>query len=328
MYKKFAFYFLIFTSIIFTTDGFNEQKFFLITSVQAQVNSDVKSSKSVLNVSTEYWKQQWAKASEKRKAPVGENPQGTVVPVELLDSSASLNRQKAKLREMISNGYKQPLDFADLAEKRLKGELVELPMATESYVLDIGGSASETQFTSYNFEDGSVILEPDSPKYLTLKKLADNFDGVKYDLNNAADRRQIKRRLLRMVNPQTKKVIEEIADAYRKKFNRPLRLTSMVRSMEYQNLLSLTNANSFRVSEKGSLPPHTSGCAFDVALKQMTAEEQNFVMKKITEMENKGSLEAVRELGASAVFHVFVYTDGKPPKMDEMEDEDDGDDSD
>ncbi len=60
------------------------------------------------------------------------------MPVELLDSSATLDRQKAKLREMISNGYKQPLDFADLAEKRLKGELVELPMATESYVLDVG----------------------------------------------------------------------------------------------------------------------------------------------------------------------------------------------
>ena len=69
------------------------------------------------------------------------------------------------------------------------------------------------------------------------------------------------------------------------------------------------------VRGEGSLPPHTSGCAFDLARKHMPAEEQNFVMAKLAEMENAGKLDALIEYGANACFHVFIYSDGRPPKM-------------
>lgn len=65
----------------------------------------------------------------------------------------------------------------------------------------------------------------------------------------------------------------------------------------------------------GSLPPHTSGCAFDLARKQMTADEQNFVMAELARMESEGKLDALREGNLNACFHVFIYDDGIAPKM-------------
>lgn len=47
----------------------------------------------------------------------------------------------------------------------------------------------------------------------------------------------------------------------------------------------------------------------------MTAEEQNFVMDKLAEMENANKLDALIEYGENACFHVFIYSDGNPPRM-------------
>jgi hypothetical protein len=85
--------------------------------------------------------------------------------------------------------------------------------------------------------------------------------------------------------------------------------------MDYQIGLNASNPNSFKVRGEGSLPPHTSGCAFDLARKHMTAEEQNFVMKKLAEMEDANKLDALIEYGVNACFHIFIYFDGIPPKM-------------
>ena len=47
----------------------------------------------------------------------------------------------------------------------------------------------------------------------------------------------------------------------------------------------------------------------------MTADEQNFVMQKLAQMEDAGRLDALIEYGVNACFHVFVYRDAHPPKM-------------
>lgn len=248
-----------------------------------------------------------------RNSPTGNDPPGTQIPREVYGDGVI--KQKAKLAEMLRLGYRQPMDFADLAQKRLDGELIELPIATPWYFLEVGGSAGENPFTAFSFEAGNAPIAPNTPKYQSLAKLAENFGGQKYDLNNGRDRRQIRIRLLRMFHPRAKPILEELAKAYNQKFNRPLRVTSLTRSMDYQISLNATNPNSFKVRGAGSLPPHTSGCAFDLSRKHLTAEEQNFVMAKLAEMENRGVLDALREGGANACFHVFIYPDGKPPKM-------------
>lgn len=267
------------------------------------------------NVTVEYFKKQQAKALEARNAPTGNDPPGQKIPKELYGDGVI--KQKAKLREMLEEGYAQPMDYADMAKKRMSGELVELPMATEYWVLEVGSSASEDQFTSFDFDEhvNGPTISPVWPDYGTLAQLAANFAGRKYDLNIGPDRKQMKQRLLRMFHPRARPILVSLAKAYHAKFNRPLRVTSLSRSMEYQILLNKTNANSFKVRGKGSLPPHTSGCAFDLARKHMTAEEQNFVMAELARMENEGILDALREGNVNACFHVFIYDDGVPPKM-------------
>jgi hypothetical protein len=235
------------------------------------------------------------------------------VPVEL---SIGFRNQTRKLQEMNAGGYRQPMDFADLAAKRLSGDLIEMPMATDSFYLDVGGSAQDSEFTSFQFaapRNVELPIQPPSEKYNALRRLADNFAGQRFDLNNPADRREMRRRLLRMFQRRAKPILQKLAKAYSDKFGRPLRVTSLTRSMDYQILLNRGNANSFKVTGEGSLPPHTSGCAFDLARKHMSVDEQNFLMRMLADMERNGELDALIEYGTNACFHIFIYHDGKPP---------------
>lgn len=265
-----------------------------------------------LNVTAALLADRQKKALEPRNGETGIRPAGLDVPKELFGDGVI--KQKAKLREMNTKGYRQPMDFAELADKRMRKELIEMPMATKSFYLDVGGSAPDGPFQSFSFQDGDVDIQPGSPKFQILSQLAANFSGQHYDIGNASDRKQMRMRLLRMFNPRAKPILQELADAYFGKFGRPLRVTSLTRSMDYQILLNRGNPNSFKVRGEGSLPPHTSGCAFDLARKHMTAEEQNFVMQKLAEMEDAGKLDALIEYGVNACFHIFIYDDGIAPK--------------
>lgn len=266
-----------------------------------------------LNVTAAFLADRQRKALEDRPGEKGIRPANLDVPKELFGDGVI--KQKRKLAEMKGRGYQQPLDFAELAEKRLSRGLIEMPMAQDSSYLDVGGSASDGPFKSFSFREEPAEIQVGSPKYGILSKLAGNFAGQKYDLNNPTDRKQMRMRLLRMFNPKAKPILRELADSYFKRFGRPLRVTSLTRSMDYQILLNSNNPNSFKVRDENALPPHTSGCAFDLARKHMPAEEQNFVMKKLADMENEGKLDALIEYGVNACFHVFIYDDGHPPKM-------------
>ncbi|HMO80704.1 MAG TPA: DUF5715 family protein [Pyrinomonadaceae bacterium] len=278
-----------------------------------KVDSSV-SEEQDLNVSAAFLADRQRLATEGRP-PIHIRPAGLNVPRELFGDGVI--KQTRKLREMRESGYQQPMDFADLAQKRLSGELIEMPMARESFYLDVGGSAQDVPFTSFEFgspSDRREPIVPGHPKYPQLKQLADSFAGQKYDLNDPADRRQMRRRLLRMFHPNARPILQEIADSYFQRFRRPLRVTSLTRSMDYQILLTQGNANAYKVRGAGALPPHTSGCAFDLARKHMPAEEQNFLMEKLAEMERANKIDALIEYGVNACFHIFIYHDGKPPR--------------
>jgi pSer/pThr/pTyr-binding forkhead associated (FHA) protein len=266
-----------------------------------------------LNVTSAFLADRQRKALEARNGETGIRPAGLDVPRELFGDGVI--KQKAKLREMNTEGYRQPMDFAELAEKRMQKLLIEMPMATRSFYLDVGGSASDAPFSSFAFQAGNAEITPGSPKYQILSQLAANFSGQRYELANAGDRKQMRMRLLRMFNQRAKPILQDLAESYFQKFGRPLRVTSLTRSMDYQIMLNANNPNSFKVRGEGSLPPHTSGCAFDLARKHMTADEQNFVMQKLAEMERANKLDALIEYGVNACFHVFIYDDGSPPAM-------------
>lgn len=300
MNKKFALNFLLFASLLLVGGSIE-------TAAQEDKAPDSKN-----DPVNEQLRKQREKAFEKRTAPVGVNPRGVVVPAEL---APSIVKQQAKMAEMKANGFEMPLDYPGLANLVLNGGLTELPVVTETYYLDIGGMATDEPFTAFDYEKGSTALKPTDAQYATLKKLADNFNGTKFDLNDPADRKQFKIRLLRAIAPAAKTVLEELAAAYSKKFSRPLRIVSLSRSIEYQVELSKVNAGAFRVKDKDSLPAHVSGLAFDIAFKHMTAVEQNFLLTMIAKLETDGKIDGVRELGVNPVLHIFVYADGIAPKI-------------
>jgi hypothetical protein len=143
-----------------------------------------------------------------------------------------------------------------------------------------------------------------------LAALAGDFSGRDYDIADAAARKVMKVRMLSHLRPAALAVLQELAGSYRAKFNRPLPITSLVRPDEYQRELGKTNANATRID----IPPHSTGLAFDILYRYMTAEEQEFVMADIARLRDAGRVEALRENRDH--FHVFAFIDGQRPAED------------
>ena len=264
--------------------------------VEVKVSTDAPQ----LAVSIADWEKQRAKAMEKRNAPVG--LVSIQIPPEL---QGNIGKQLAEFARMGLTRDKLPKDFVALAQKRMSNELVEVPLATQYYYLDnIGTSVDSSPFNDFNIlTNGRSPIPTNSEGYAILQKLASNYSGQKYNLDIPSDRVQMKRRLLRMFHPDAKAVLEEIAGAYYKKFNRPLKITSLTRSLEYQVDLSRATSNAYR----GQTPPHSTGRTFDIAYMQMSAEEQNFIMAKFAELEKAGRVDSLHERGQTPCIHTFVY---------------------
>lgn len=143
--------------------------------------------------------------------------------------------------------------------------------------------------------------------YESLQTLAKDFRGRTFHLDNPADRQALKVTLLSSLRPQAFKLMEEIADAYHRQFDRPLPVSSLVRPEQYQNSLRRVNRSATVIET----PPHSTGLAFDIDYRYMSTPEQNFVMAELARMKQAGRIEVLRERTAN--IHVFVFIDGTRP---------------
>ena len=156
------------------------------------------------------------------------------------------------------------------------------------------------------YQDRDRSKEMDS-EYRLLADFAKNFNGKSYDLSIPDERRQFRVRLLSFIRPEARDVLLEIARSYRAGFNRPLPVTSLVRTGDYQRHLRETNKNA----ATNATPPHTTGLAFDIYDYYMSAAEQNFLMAEIAGLEAEGRVEALRERRDH--IHVFAFAEGTRP---------------
>jgi Family of unknown function (DUF5715) len=145
--------------------------------------------------------------------------------------------------------------------------------------------------------------------YDLLARIGTKLAGKPFDVNDAGTRRQMKQRLLSSLRPQALRVLDEIAASYRSKFNRPLPITSLVRPDEYQLELSKTNPNATRIET----PPHSTGLAFDILYRFMSAAEQSHVMSELARLKDEGRIEVLRENRDH--YHVFAFIDGARPQQ-------------
>lgn len=143
--------------------------------------------------------------------------------------------------------------------------------------------------------------------YQTVQALAQNFRGRSYDLGNASDRQALKVSMLRSLRPEALRILNEVAAAYHEKFDRPLLVSSLVRPEEYQHALHKVNRNAVLIDT----PPHSTGLAFDIDYRYMTAAEQTLVMDELARLKDEGRIEVLRERNAN--YHVFAFINGARP---------------
>jgi len=151
-----------------------------------------------------------------------------------------------------------------------------------------------------------LFADYDALEKLAAEKLG-KLNGKAFDLDNENARQQMKVQMLSSLRPEAMKVLEEVAASYHAKFNRPLPITSLVRPDEYQLELSKTNPNATRIET----PPHSTGLAFDILYRYMTAAEQSQVMSDLARLKDEGRIEVLRENRDH--YHVFAFVDGVRP---------------
>lgn len=153
-------------------------------------------------------------------------------------------------------------------------------------------------------------------EYGTLARLAASFGDRAYDLHDQSSVKEFQGRMLSYARPAALALLEEIATAYQAEFKRPLPVTSLIRTDEYQRQLRESgnpNAGDF------SVEPHTTGFAFDLYYHFMSAREQEFLMNEIARLKQAGRAEALRELRDH--YHVFAFPGGRAPDDKDVEKE-------
>ena len=143
--------------------------------------------------------------------------------------------------------------------------------------------------------------------YEAMRSFAQNFRGRSYDIQDPNDRQSLKMTMLSSLRPPALKILREVAGDYRRQFDRPLPVSSLVRPEQYQHTLRRYN----RAATTIETPPHSTGLAFDIDYRYMSVAEQNFVMADLARLKDAGRIEVLRERNAN--FHVFSFIDGVRP---------------
>ncbi len=200
----------------------------------------------------------------------------------------SLHKELSTLKKQDRSRAAQLRGQIAVAEKAVKDEDANKALLDRYY----GNAAARRQFFGY---------------YESLQDFGKNLPGRAFDIQDAPARRDLKVRMLSSLRPEALKVLDEIAVSYREKFNRPLPITSLVRPDEYQHQLGKTNPNATRIET----PPHSTGLAFDILYRFMTADEQSHVMTHLAQLKDAGRIEVLRENRDH--YHVFAFIDGMRP---------------
>ncbi|HET6978461.1 MAG TPA: DUF5715 family protein [Pyrinomonadaceae bacterium] len=252
----------------------------------------------------------WDAAVEKVKAPRSDDLGGALdVPPELKHYEERYWFLATQVAEIEKYNVHTVQDYLDLAAMIERGDLVPVSAVTENYILlGVGQRANEEPFTKFDEEGKAAGATPD--EYQAIQKLARNFNGRSFDLENPYDRHVLKINMLSTIRPQALKIIEEVSAVYKQKFDLPLPVSSLVRPEQYQHSLRRVNRNAVTIDT----PPHSTGLAFDIDYRYMSVAEQNFLMTELARIKNEGRIEVIRERNAN--YHVFAFMNGTRPSDD------------
>src|ERR1044072_7257446 len=171
----------------------------------------------------------WDAAVEKVKEPRSEDLGGALeIPPELKHYEERYWFLATQVAEIEKYHVHPVQDYLDLAAMIERGDLVPVPAVTENYILlGVGQRANEEPFTKFAEEEKEGIVT-DPAEYQSLQKLAQNFNGRSFDLENPYDRHALKINMLSTIRPQALKIINAAAAAYHQRFDRSLPASSIV----------------------------------------------------------------------------------------------------
>jgi hypothetical protein len=227
----------------------------------------------------------------------------------LRDAYARLESAHAKLQKDIS-GLQTQLAALKKGARTKQDELQKEITARQQELKS--NDEDKAQLDRYYGQSyGSPESRPNLLRdYESVQALAKNFGGRSFNLDDSSDRQALKVYMLSSLRPEGLKILEEIAKRYHDKFDRPLPVSSLVRSEQYQRALRRVNRYAVLIDT----PPHSTGLAFDIDYRYMSGAEQNFLMTELARMKDEGRIEVIRERGAN--YHVFAFIDGQRPSDD------------
>ncbi len=228
----------------------------------------------------------------------------------LRDAYARLETAHANLQKEISGLQKQlgelknsDLTKQDELQKEINARQQELKSNDEDKA-QLDKYYGQSYGQSYSSAESRPKLWRD---YESLQALAKNFRGRSFNLDDSSDRQALKIYLLSSLRPEGLKILEEVAQRYHDKFDRPLLVSSLIRPEQYQRALRRVNRYAVLIDT----PPHSTGLAFDIDYRYMSGTEQNFLMTELARLKDEGRIEVIRERGAN--YHVFAFIDGQRP---------------
>ena len=109
----------------------------------------------------------------------------------------------------------------------------------------------------------------------------------------------------RYLRPWTKLFLDRLSRQFRRRFGRPLRVTSLTRTVPYQNQLSRRNGNAASpYGEKRS--SHLTGASLDISKKGMSRAQISWLRRVLLSLHRKQYLYAIEEF-YQPNFHVMVF---------------------
>jgi uncharacterized protein YcbK (DUF882 family) len=109
----------------------------------------------------------------------------------------------------------------------------------------------------------------------------------------------------RYLRPWTRLFLSRLSTQFRAKFGKPLRVTSLLRTAEYQRSLQGRNGNA--ASSKGpKRSAHLTGASLDISKKGMTGAERQWLRRVLTSLRGNGYIYAIEEY-QQPVFHILVH---------------------
>jgi Family of unknown function (DUF5715) len=111
----------------------------------------------------------------------------------------------------------------------------------------------------------------------------------------------------RYLRPWARLFLTRLGRQFHDRFGHRLRVTGLIRTVQYQRHLDARNANAAPASGDDA-STHLTGATLDISKRFMTGAEQRWVRRVLSRLRRRGILYAIEEF-YQPCFHVMVYRD-------------------